>query len=63
MIPWDQIRSVESVSAGRSQEALVVKLASHKSERLGKFDVIYARNTRDRLRQELAQRTTVGSER
>jgi hypothetical protein len=57
MIPWDQIHGVESVSAGRNQEALVLKLASSKSERLGKFDVVYARNTRDRLRQELAQRT------
>jgi hypothetical protein len=57
MIPWNQIRGVESVSAGRSQEALVLKLASRTSERLGKFDVAYARDTRDRLRQELAQRT------
>jgi hypothetical protein len=57
MIPWEQIRGVESVSTGRNQEALVLKLASSKSERLGKFDVVYARNTRDRLRQELAQRT------
>ncbi len=57
MIPWNQIRGVESVSAARSQEALVLKLASRKSERLGTFDVVYARNTRDRLRQELAQRT------
>jgi len=62
MIPWNQIRSVESVSAGRSQEALVVKLASRKSERLGKFDVVYARNTRDRLRQEVAQRTPSASQ-
>jgi hypothetical protein len=54
-IPWDQIHSVESVSAGRRQEALVLKLASRKSEWLGKFDVVYARNTRDRLRQELDQ--------
>jgi len=57
MIPWNQIRGVESVSAGCSQEALVLKLASRTSERLGKFDVAYARDTRDRLRQELAQRT------
>jgi len=56
MIPWNQIRGVESVSAGRSQEELVLKLVSRNSEPLGKFDIVYARNTRDRLRQELAQR-------
>jgi hypothetical protein len=61
MIPWGQIRGVESVAAGRNQEALVLMLASRKSERLGKFDVVYARNTRDRLRQELAQRTPTPS--
>jgi len=53
-IPWDGIRSVESVSAGRNEEALVLKLTAHNSERLGKFDVVYVRNVRDRLRQELA---------
>ena len=53
--PWAQIRDVETVSAGR-QEALVLKLAPNKSERLGTFDVVCARNTRDRLRQELALR-------
>ncbi|HYL62073.1 MAG TPA: hypothetical protein VE077_05575 [Candidatus Methylomirabilis sp.] len=58
MIPWEHIQGVESISAGRSQEALVLKLASRKSEGLGKFDVVYSRNTRDRLRQELAQRTS-----
>jgi len=55
-IPWDRIRSVESVSAGRDREVLVLKLITHKSERLGKFDAVFVRNARDRLRQELADR-------
>lgn len=61
MIPWADIKSVESVSTGRAQEALVLHLASRQSQRLGKFDLVYARNTRDRLRQELAERTSSGS--
>jgi hypothetical protein len=55
-IPWDRIHSVESVSAGRNREVLVLKLITHKSERLGKFDAFYVQNARDRLRQELADR-------
>ncbi len=55
MIPWDQICSVNSLSAGRNQEAVVLGLASRRSERLGTFDVVYARNLRDRLRYELAK--------
>lgn len=62
LIPWDQIRGVDSVTGGRNQEALVLKLASGKSQRLGKFDVLYARNTRDRLRQELVQRRPATSQ-
>jgi hypothetical protein len=54
-IPWDQIRGVETASAGRGTEVLVVNLVSRKSVRLGRFDVVYARNTRERLRLELAQ--------
>lgn len=61
MIPWADIKTIESVSTGRSQEALVLHLASRHSQRLGKFDFLYARNTRDRLRQELAQRTSSAS--
>jgi hypothetical protein len=55
-IPWNEIRGVESISAGRSQEALVLKLASRRPQRLGNFDVVYSRNVRDRLRRELAER-------
>lgn len=60
-IPWNQIRDIESVSAGHTQEALVLKLVSRKSWRLGTFDVVYARNTRDRLRQEIAQHNAFAS--
>jgi hypothetical protein len=57
-IPWEQIRAVQSIDAawGRGQESVVVKLASHSSERLGTFDCAFSRNLRDRLRYELAQR-------
>jgi len=53
-IPWQDIRTVETVEAGRSDERVVLKLASHKSEQLGKFGCVYARNMRDRLRHEIA---------
>jgi len=55
-IPWEQIRSVENVDTGRGQEAVVVRLTTHRSERLGSFGVPFARNLRDRLRMEIAQR-------
>jgi hypothetical protein len=55
-IPWEQIRSVENLSSGRSQEAVFVHLTTHGSERLGSFFVPFARNLRDRLRMEIAQR-------
>jgi len=58
MIPWDQIRSVNSLSAGRSQEAVVRGLASRQSEPLGTLDVVSARDLHDRLRYELAQRVS-----
>lgn len=54
-IPWEKIRGVESVSAGRFQERVSVTLG-HSSERLGTFGFIFARSLRDRLRAELAQR-------
>jgi Bacterial PH domain len=53
-IPWEQIRTVESVGRG-NQERVVVKLTSH-SEFLGTFNFAFARNLRDRLRIEVAQR-------
>jgi hypothetical protein len=57
-IPWQQIAAIESKPAnwGRNQETVVVKLATHSSENLGTFFVGFARNLRDRLRSELAQR-------
>ncbi|HUN61703.1 MAG TPA: PH domain-containing protein [Candidatus Sulfotelmatobacter sp.] len=61
LMPWDQIQSVDSRDAGRSQEGVVLKLRSHDSVDLGKFFVAFARNLRDRLRYELAQRTPRGS--
>jgi hypothetical protein len=58
MIPWEQIRAVESVDAawGRGQESVVVRLASGLSDRLGTFNFAFSRNLRDRLRYELGQR-------
>jgi hypothetical protein len=56
MIPWDQIRKVESVPRGRNQERVVLHLVSHSREPLGTFGGGFARNLRDRLRQELARR-------
>jgi hypothetical protein len=53
-IPWEQIRTVESVGRG-NQERVVVKLTSH-SEYLGTFYCAFARNLRDRLRIEVAER-------
>jgi hypothetical protein len=59
MIPWDQIRAVESVPApawGRNQEAIVLKLASNRPERLGIFNPKFVRIVCDRLRDEIALR-------
>jgi len=53
-IPWEQIRTVESVGRG-NLERVVLKLTSH-SEYLGTFNCAFARNLRDRLRIEVAQR-------
>jgi hypothetical protein len=57
-IPWEKINSIDSGPAkwGRNQEIVVVKLVTHSSENLGTFWVGFARNLRDRLRYELAQR-------
>jgi hypothetical protein len=57
-IPWEQITTIESKPAnwGRNQENVVVDLAAGSSEKLGTFGVGFARNLRDRLRYELAQR-------
>src|SRR5579859_8076915 len=57
-IPWHQIRDVESSQASRrNEETVVVKLASGATERLGTFSFSFARNLRDRLLFEIAQRT------
>lgn len=56
-IPWEEIQAVETVSPnGGNQEAVLVKLRSNASERLGSFGCAFARNLRDRLRIEIAQR-------
>jgi hypothetical protein len=56
-IPWEEIRTVESDAAwGRGQESVDLKLASHHSERLGRFSFLFARRLRERLRRELAAR-------
>jgi hypothetical protein len=57
-IPWSQICNVESSQTSRrNEETVLVKLASGASERLGTFSVSFARNLRDRLLFEIAQRT------
>lgn len=59
-IPWQQIRSVESVPIwARDQESVILKLASHTEERLGTFVFMFARNLRDRLRIEITKRKGV----
>jgi hypothetical protein len=58
-IPWDQIHSVSIVEAGRRNEAVVVQMDSHGSERLGSFGCAFARRLRDRLRTEIAERRGV----
>jgi len=55
-IPWDQIRAVVSVRAGRTSERVILKLTSHATENLGTFLDSFARILRDRLRQELSAR-------
>ncbi len=55
-IPWGQIKTVESIATGRSQGRVVLALVSHSSEQLGTFNDAFARNMRDRLRNEIAQR-------
>jgi hypothetical protein len=55
-IPWDQIRAVVSVTAGRTSERVVLKLTSHATENLGTFLDSFARILRDRLRHELSAR-------
>ena len=57
MIPWEQIRAIESVPARlRSEKAVVLKLHSAASVSLGSFYSTFASGLRDRLRIELAQR-------
>jgi hypothetical protein len=58
-IPWEQISAVElsPESWDRNREkTVVVKRAGHPPEKLGTFGCAFARNLRDRLRSELAQR-------
>jgi hypothetical protein len=55
-IPWDQIHSIQDADAGGRTESVTVKLLAHHSERLGTFNVAFARRLRDRLRQELSRR-------
>lgn len=61
-IRWNQIRAIDSAPAnwGRDQEIVVLKLEPGRSERLGTFGVAFARNLRDRLRYEIAQRGKTG---
>jgi PAS domain-containing protein len=53
---WQDIRSVESVGVWRrGEEGVILRLSPSSEERLGYFDVAFARILRDRLRHELAQ--------
>lgn len=56
MIPWEQIRAIDSQSIGRARAAVTVKLDSHPPEKLGIFVDAFGVNLRDRLRYEIAQR-------
>ena len=56
MIPWHEIRAVDSHSAGRTRVSVILKLDSQPSEKLGTFVDSFGINLRDRLRLELAQR-------
>jgi hypothetical protein len=54
---WEEIEAVETAPAGgRNQEAVMLKLKTRASERLGSFNCAFARNLRDRLRIEIARR-------
>jgi hypothetical protein len=55
-IPWEQIHSIQDADAGGRTESVNVKLLAHHSERLGTFNVAFARRLRDRLRTELSRR-------
>lgn len=55
-IPWEQIRAVNSQSAGRARVAVTLKLDSRPPKKLGTFVDAFGINLRDRLRYELAQR-------
>jgi len=57
MIPWNQIRAIDSSPAkfGRGQVSVTLKLEPHSSEHLGTFVDAFGINLRDRLRYELAQ--------
>ncbi len=57
-IPWNEIRSIDSERStiGRRQERVIIRMTSHSAERLGTFLDAFARNLRDRLRIELANR-------
>ena len=55
-IPWEKINAVQTLNAGRSDEKVLVKLASRATENLGKFGRAFVRHLRDRLRIEISQR-------
>ena len=68
MIPWEKFLSVDSVPAGmkilpahlRAKEMIVVSLRPGSSERLGTFGFAFARNLRNRLREEIKNRQVNG---
>jgi hypothetical protein len=52
-IPWTEIRSIEVHAGGRYQETVTLTRVSNKSVNLGRFDFLFARALRDRLRQQI----------
>jgi len=57
--PWERIRSVRITeeSRDRRREVVALTLMGNSTEALGAFDPPFARNLRDRLRAELANRS------
>lgn len=56
-IPWREIRAVEMVYDGRRQERVVLQLEGEKQECLGTFSSEFAKELRNRLREEAGWRS------
>lgn len=56
-IPWREIRAVEMVYHGKRQERVVLQLEGKKRESLGTFSCEFAKELRNRLREEAGWRS------